>query len=164
MDVRAEINYSNSSPERAFALSMDPAFRSAVCEATHATSYDVDIREDDSGGASVTITRTVPADLPDIARKIIGDIVEVMQVEHWSAPGRDGQRTAELIISIKGQPAQMVGSVSLEPFADGSRMRIVGDVKVRIPFVGRKIAAELAKAIVAAAAAEERTGLSWLGR
>lgn len=164
MDVRTEINYPNTSPEQAFALGMDRAFRAAVCEATHATSYEVAISEHDDGRASVRIDRTMPAELPDIARKVMGENVTVVQTEEWSAPAQGGARTAELTISIRGQPAKMVGTIALDSVDASARMRIAGDVKVSMPFFGRRIEAEVAKAIVAAAAKEQQTGLSWLSR
>lgn len=164
MKVRTEINYPDTSPEQAFALGMDPAFREAVCAATHATHFDVNISKHDDGRASVAINRTMPADLPDVARRFIGDTVEVVQTEEWSASDDSGTRTAELTFSIKGQPAKMVGSILLQSLGDGARMRIVGDVHVAIPFFGQRIAAEVGKAILAAAAKEEQTGLTWLNR
>ncbi len=164
MHVRTEINYPSTSPEQAFALVLDPGFRAAVCQATRATEFDASISEQDDGRASVAVTRTMPADLPDVARKFIGDTVEVVQTEEWSAPNESGARTADLTISFKGQPAKMVGTIALESVGDGARMRIVGDVKVSIPFVGRRIEAEVAKGILAAAAKEEQTGLAWLSR
>ena len=164
MHVRTEINYPDTTPEQAFAMGLDPAFRAAVCEATHATEFDVSISEHDDGRATVDINRTMLADLPDVARKFIGDTVEVVQTEEWSAPNQRGARTADLTISFKGQPAKMLGTIALESVGDGTRMRIAGDVKVSIPFFGQRIEAEVAKGILAAAAKEEQTGLSWLSR
>lgn len=164
MEVRAEINYPNTSTEQAFALGMDPAFRAAVCEATHATDFDVDISEHDDGSASVEINRTMPADLPDLAKKFMGDTVNVVQTEKWSASNESGARTADLTISIKGQPAKMVGGIFLESIGDDARMRIAGNIKVSIPFVGKTIEGEVAKGIVAAATKEQETGIAWLSR
>lgn len=162
MEVHTEINYPNTTPQQVFAMGMTPSFRSAVCEATRASDYDVSIREHDDGRASVVVTRTMPADLPVAAKRIIGETIHVVQTEEWGAASADGARTADLVISIKNQPARMVGSVQLESVGSGVRMRIAGKVKVSILFVGKRIEPEVARAIISAAAKEQQTGLSWL--
>lgn len=162
MEVRTEIHYPNTSPERAFALGLDRAFRAAVCEATQAIDFDVDISEHADGRASVTVNRTMPADLPAIAKKFMGETVHVVQTEEWSAPDESGARTADLTVAIKGQPAKMIGAIFLESVGDDARMRIAGTIKVSIPFVGKTIEGEVAKAIVAAVAKEQDTGIAWL--
>lgn len=162
MQVSTEIFYPTASPEQVFAMGTDSTFRAAVCEATRAKNYDVDITPHQDGRASVTVRRTLPADLPSVARRILGETVNVVQREEWSVATTTGARTADLVISISGQPVQMVGSVVLEPAGGGVRMRIRGDVKVSIPFVGATIEGVVAKAIVAAADKEQQTGRRWL--
>lgn len=162
MDVHTEINYPDTTPDQIFAMGMTQGFRQAVCIATRARDFDVSIREHEDGRASVVVQRTMPADLSGVARRVIGETIEVVQNEEWSPAGTDGARTADLIISIRNQPARMAGSIVLEPFGTGVRMRIAGKVKVSIPFVGKKIEPEVARAIILAAAKEQQTGLSWL--
>jgi hypothetical protein len=68
------------------------------------------------------------------------------------------------VISFKGQPATMSGSVVLAASADGASEQISGDLVVSVPFLGKRIEPEVAKAIVAAAAKEQQTGRTWLAR
>ena len=63
-----------------------------MCAATGATSWDVAVDADESGG-TVTVTRVLPAEVPDAVRRIVGETVTVTQTETWeprrpTAPGR----------------------------------------------------------------------------
>ena len=46
----------------------------------------------------------MPAEVPDFMKKIVGETVDVVQTEDWGAPDADGQRTADVVVQIKGQP------------------------------------------------------------
>jgi hypothetical protein len=56
----------------------------------------------------------------------------------------------------------MTGSIVLRETSDGVREVVQGQLKVAVPLFGGKIETEIAKGIVAAARAEERTGRAWL--
>jgi uncharacterized protein DUF2505 len=162
MEVRAEINYPGGSPDEVFAMAVDKEFRQAVCEATAAISHHVEIDRGADGGAVVTVERTVPADVPDVVRSFVGRTLTIVQSEAWGPAAADGSRVADLHISIKGQPAAMTGTQTLQPAGNGSRQLIHGELTVSVPFIGKRIEPEVAKAIVAAAAKEQQTGQAWL--
>jgi hypothetical protein len=164
MDLSAEISYPGATPDQAFAMLVDPAFRTAVCEATNAIGHDVGIEEGADGGASVRVDRTMPAEVPDFVKKLVGETLDIRQTETWSPPDATGRRTADVLVDVLGQPARMTGTIVLESTEDGCREVMTGTVKVSIPFLGGKIEPEIAKAIVAAAKAEQRTGREWLAR
>jgi hypothetical protein len=163
MDVRAAISYPRSTPEQVFALAVDPKFREAVCEATRALDYDVDVdrRRDDT--ATITISRTVPAEVPDFVKKFVGETVDVLQIEEWAAPDVNGQRRADLTVQIKGQPAKMTGTAITEAVGQGARTSIRGDLRVSLPLVGKRIEPEIAAGILAAIAKEQEVADQWLG-
>lgn len=163
MELSAEISYPHASTDDAFALVVDAGFRKAVCEATHALEYSVDIDEHDDGGATVALDRTMPAELPDFARKIVGDTLQVRQTERWSAPDETGGRHADLLLEIKGQPATFTGTAVLEPAGVGCHELISGTVRVAIPFIGKKLEPEVAKGILAAVQKEQEIGSTRLG-
>lgn len=162
MDLRAEISYPTATCERAWTMIVDPEFRAAVCEATRAIDYNVEITEDDDGGARVVVDRTVPADVPDMMKKFVGETIGVVQTEEWGPADPDGSRTADLLLEVKGQPATLTGTITLQPSGDGCEELVVGDLTVSIPFFGKKIEPEIAKGITSAIRAEEKTGQSWL--
>jgi Protein of unknown function (DUF2505) len=164
MRLSTEIDYPGADTSAVFAMVSDRGFREAVCAATGALEYDVDVALDDDGTGGITVTRTHPAEVPDFVKKFVGQTLTLVQSETWGPPRADGGRTADLVISVKGQPASMKGSVTLETTDSGSRELIDGDLLVSVPFIGKKIEPELAKAIVAAAAKEQQTGRTWLTR
>ena len=163
MDLNAEISYPSASTTRAFELIVDPEFRAAVCAATSALDYDVRVDQHDDGRASVVVKRTMPAEVPDFARRFVGETVDVRQSEEWSAAGSGGRRTADITVDIVGQPARMVATAVLEPVGQGCREVVTGSLTVSIPFIGRKLEPEIAKGILAAMAKEQQVGETWLG-
>jgi hypothetical protein len=164
MEMSAEIDYPGATPEEAFALIVDPKFRAAVCEATMALGHDVGIESTGNGGATVRVDRTMPAEVPDFVRKLVGETLDVRQTEEWSAPDAVGRRTADIRVEIVGQPAKMTGTIVLEAIPDGCHQVISGQVKVSIPFLGGKIEPEIAKGIRSAIRIEEQTGRAWLDK
>lgn len=163
MDVRAEINYPTATVEQVYALSTDPKFRGAVCEATRALDYDVDVDEHADGTATVTVRRTMPAEVPDFVKRFVGETLDVVQTEEWGAPDNVGERTANLMVQVTGQPVKMTGTVTIGAVGQGARTSIRGDLRVSMPFVGKKIEPEIANGILAAAAKEQQTADEWLG-
>jgi hypothetical protein len=157
MKISATVSYPDgTTPQQVYDLTTDPDFRGEVCEATHALKHEVTSDVHDDGSASVVVSRTMPAEVPDFIKKMVGDTVDVVQTEEWGSPDDNGQRVADVTVQIKGQPATMKGTATIAAGASGAEMRIDGDLKVSIPFVGKKIEPEIAKGIYAALDAEER--------
>jgi hypothetical protein len=161
MDVRAEIHYPDASPDEVFAMLCDTGYRNQVSEDTGALAYQVDIEQAD-GGATVTVVRTMPSEVPDFVKKFVGDTIEVRQTEKWGAADETGTRSADVQLEISGQPAGMTGTLVLEPASGGTQQRVEGDLKVSIPLFGKKIEPEVVKGVLAGIRQEERTGLAWL--
>ena len=144
-----------------YGILVDQAFRTDSCANQGATDYEVTV-EPKGDGATVTIVRTQAADLPDFVKKLTGSTVKVKQTEVWSGPDASGNRTADVKVSIIGQPAEMVGKAKLYAAGEGSEFTIDGDVTVKIPFLGKKIEPEVAKAIKASLREEVDYGKSKL--
>jgi threonine dehydrogenase-like Zn-dependent dehydrogenase len=98
----------------------------------------------------------LPASASDAVKRLVGETVKVVQTEEWHAPGDSGTRTADLVIEIMGQPATMKGSIELRSSGTSVVQTITGDLKVSVPFFGKKIEPEIADAILAAIAVEQR--------
>ncbi len=165
MKLIADIDHPTATTGSVMAMMLDPTFRERVCQATRALDYSVDIDANQYGSARVVIDRVMASEVSDFAKKLVGEKVSIRQTEEWSAARRDGSRTAELTITIKGQPAQMLGTMTLGPSADGTgvRIHVQGDVQVKIPLLGRKVEREFSKGILAAIEKEQEVGASWLG-
>jgi single-stranded DNA-binding protein len=161
MKLSENFSYSGASVDAVFALLSDQAFRTESCAQQGATDYEVTV-EQVGDGAHVTIVRTQAADMPDFVKKLTGSTVKVKQTEQWSGPDADGNRTADVKVSIIGQPAEMTGSARLFAQGDGAEFTVDGDVKVAIPFIGKKIEPEVAKAIRASLREEVEYGMTKL--
>ena len=93
---------------------------------------------------------------------MIGETVDVVHTEEWGAPDADGQRTADVVVQIKGQPAVMNGTAAIVASGGEVVMQIEGDLKVSIPFFGKKVEPEIAKGIYAAVDREQKTAATRL--
>lgn len=159
MRLQETLEYA-AGPDAVFTMLCDREWRERVCELAHAKSYDVTV--DSAGdGATITVKRVMPADVPDAIRKFLGETITVTQTERWGAPDSDGARRAKIEVHIAGQPASMQGTSVLRG-GDNSTLTVEGDVRVKVPLFGRKIEPEVAKAITAALRIEERSARDYL--
>ena len=147
--------------EAVFALISDDAFRTKSAEDSHGRDVSTAV-EQDGDETVVTLQRTQPADLPDFVKKFVGDAVKVKQVERWHAPAADGTRTATISMKVSGQPAGFKGTVTLQASGTGADFIIAGDVKVDVPFIGKKIEPVIAKAVEAAVRHDVKAGVKRL--
>ena len=161
MKLNESFSYEGADVEAVYALITDQVFRTESCANQGAHEYEVTV-EESGDGATVTVIRTQDADLPDFVKKLTGSTVKVKQTEVWSGPDASGNRTADVKVSIIGQPAEMVGKAKLYAAGEGSEFTIDGDVTVKIPFLGKKIEPEVAKAIKASLREEVDYGKSKL--
>lgn len=157
MKLKEEFSYSGADVEAVYALITDQSFRMESCKNQGAHEFDVTV-EESGDGATVTVVRTQDADMPDFVKKLTGSTVKVKQTEVWGAPDGDGNRAADVKVSIIGQPAEMTGKAKLFAKGEGTEFTLAGDVKVSIPFIGKKIEPEVAKAIRASLREEVEYG------
>ncbi|HEX8093288.1 DUF2505 domain-containing protein [Jatrophihabitans sp.] len=161
MKMRVETT-SAATVEQTFASRVEQSVRERACRESGALSYEVLIEHASDGGARVLVRRVMPARVPEIARRFVGETLSIDQVEQWSALGPTGTRTAVVNVTVKGQPASMTGSMVLSPTPDGSTELVTGEVKVGIPFLGRQIEPEIVKVIESALRIEQRVGQDWV--
>ncbi|MGI8665491.1 MAG: DUF2505 domain-containing protein [Jatrophihabitans sp.] len=155
-------NSSSASVEQTYASHVEKSVREEACRQSGATSYDVGIVQASDGSARVQVDRVMAPDVPDFIRKFVGESISIRQVEDWSAPDAQGTRRAAVKLTIKGQPATMVGSAVLSANGAGSTEVVTGEVKVAIPLLGRRIEPEIVKVIEAALRIEQRVGDEWV--
>jgi len=158
MDLQKDLTYQADIGD-VFGMLCDEDFRKQVCEATHARSFEVSVTRK-SEGATVRVSRTM--DAPEVAKKFVGDTLEIVQVEEWGEPSADGGRTADLSLDIPGKPGSMRGKIELTASGGTVTESITGDIKVKIPIVGGKLEKEIARGVLAAIEEEGRVGKRWL--
>lgn len=163
-----KMRFETTSPatvEQSFASRVEQGVREQACRESGALSYEVSIASTEDGGAQVRVRRVLPARVPDMVRRFVGETITVDQVEQWSAAQPGGTRSATVQVTVQGQPASMSGSMVLSPSsADGSTELVTGEVKVAIPFLGRQIEPEIVKVIEAALRVEQRVGQAWVSQ
>lgn len=144
--------------ETVYGLVTDADFREESTISGGGTDVKVTV-EPDGEGTKVTVVRTMPNDgMPDAMKKLAGETVTIKQVEQWGGAGADGTRKAKVKLAVSGQPAGMEGTVTIAPDGKGSTFTVVGDVKVNVPFLGKKIEPMIAKAITASLRHEVKEG------
>jgi len=144
-------------PVAVFDLIQDPAFRKKAVEATGGLDVEVEV-EPHGDDVTITIVRSQPATVPDFIKSFVGETVRVKQIESWGPADAEGNRKASLKMSVQGQPAGMDGHATLKQHGTGASFVVDGDVKVKVPFVGKKIEPLIAKAVTAAVRHDVREG------
>lgn len=150
MDIKSRVEFA-AGVEEVFAMMTDPAYLEEVCKATHASSYEADVT-----GTTTKTTRKLPS--PDIAQKFVGQTVTVVEETAWGPADASGNRSGRVTMSIPGQPVSMKGTLTLSAGGAGTIGELVGDLKVAIPILGKKIEQSVAPTIVAGFRAQQRVG------
>lgn len=163
MKINESNSYGGVTVEQAYALAIDKAFRGEACAEQGATDHAVTTEPNAIGGNTVTILRTMPADMPDFVKKFVGETVKVKQVEEWSAPDAAGRRSAAVRVTIVGQPVEAKGEAVISAEGGLAMLLFTGDVKVSVPFIGKKIEPEVARAILASLRHEAKLAVSKVG-
>lgn len=97
---------------------------------------------DVAGRRRMISTREVPINAPGFAKKVLGEWNLFEQNEEWDVePDGDGVRHGKFRGDIKGAPISFVGNMVLRPEGDGCVNEINIDIEVRVPLIGKKIAA-----------------------
>ena len=163
MKLRESFSYP-AGVEKVFALLSDEAFRTKTAEDSRARDVSTRVAKD-GDDTVVTLVRTQPATsskVPDFVKKLIGDAVTIKQVERWEAPDADGNRTATVTMKVAGKPAGFKGKGTLTAEGRGAEFVVSGDIKVDVPFVGKKVEPLIAKAIEASLRHDAKAGVQRL--
>ena len=86
----------------------------------------------------VKTRREIPAEVPRLLQRFLGEWNTVVQSEEWQAQG--DAHEASISVEIEGVPVKIHGKVSLQPREGGSLAEMDFQVKCGIPLVGKKLA------------------------
>jgi len=109
----------------------------------NAGDSDVEIIDNgpDGDGWLIRTRRQVTVDLPGFARKVLQPTNTMTQTDRWSAPDADGSRDGTFAIEVAGAPIEVSGTMRLEPDGAGqARQTVRGDLSVKVPLIGGRIA------------------------
>jgi hypothetical protein len=171
MRVEGALDYPGVSAAQVFSMIIDPDFQRAVCAATGALSFDVDIQPSGgdiqpsgsdiqpSGGEAVVTTRRV---MPDFVRSLVRNGIELIETQHWAPVAADGSRTAQVRLSFTGQPMTMTGQLRMTEDGVGTALALIADLRAGIPIFGGRIEKASAPLILSALKTEQDLGRTWL--
>ncbi len=152
-------------PEAVIATLADRDFAEHLTGLVGGTLKSFEVAGDTAAAFTLTTVRTLPTDrAPEIARKFVGQTVDVTQVESWSAPAADGSRQATLKVTVGSLPVSVAGTESLKATDGGSALGVEATVSSSIPFVGGKIASAAEPFISKALALQGAKVSSWIER
>lgn len=147
-----EVRY-DAPPAEVYALLTDPKFREAASLAQDATHLTVVVE-----GGDVRIDMVTPmTDIPSFAKAIAGDTTHVIQTEGWRE-----DLTADFKVHTPGKPGDIIGTRALVADGSGTRDTFEGESKVKIPLVGGKIEALIARKLQEGWDKEHVVGVRWL--
>ncbi|MEO7351087.1 MAG: DUF2505 domain-containing protein [Marmoricola sp.] len=155
--VSEELRYDGATLEQVYEMLADPTFREEVCDYQHVLRRTVHV-ERAGKGMTVEINQFQAArGIPGFAKKFVGDEINIVQSEDWSAPEK-----ANIALVIPGKPGEIKGTALLTQDPDGTTETVNLTVKVNIPLVGGKIEGVIADLLSKALRAEHHVGVEWI--
>ena len=100
-------------------------------------AFTVKNHEADDGGLNVTVDREVAANLPDLAKKVLGQTTKMEQTEVWRADG-DGfvGNMIDVLVVAGGHHRHQHDQARRR---DGADWTVNFDIKASVPLIGGKI-------------------------
>lgn len=89
------------------------------------------------GGVTLAMSRALPEGTPGFLQRFLPSDGRVVQTDTWG-PDQAGVRRGTWRADLPGAPIEITGTMQLEPTPSGTRYRIEGAVKVKVPLIGGK--------------------------
>jgi hypothetical protein len=156
-------------PQRTFEMLTDHGYQVLRCERSGAVDQTVTIETSTDGVTTVVTQRHMSSDdirgLPDVAKKVVGPQLLVVETVRWGSPDADGDREGAMSLELPGVPVSFTGGVHLRRTPDpGVTSHVVdGELEASIPFLGRRIEQMVGAQIHQVVQLEEQVAREWLG-
>ncbi|WP_297741261.1 DUF2505 domain-containing protein [uncultured Tessaracoccus sp.] len=144
-------------PRDVAALLRNEAFLDDVAQHAGAVQHTVV-----TGDVGTRIDMTLPA--PDHVQKVLGKTVKVSILLAFSDETSDGTIPGTMNVDVPGMPVEARATSKLVPTSTGTVGDYAGELKVKIPLVGKKVEAQVEPFIVQAFAGMEKRAHVWLTR
>ena len=144
-------------PDAAFERHIDPKFLRRKFEAMGARDIDIDV-DRDGENVTLTIDRKVDADVPGFASRVIKPTNTLHLIEEWRPDG--GGYTCDWVATSSPAPAKLTGTRTLAPKDAGTVDTTLGNIDVKVPLIGGKLADWLA----GEATKELQEELAWIAQ
>ena len=150
-----------ATPEQLIAMLGDPNYAAAKYVALEDRKTEVKVQELTADGLRLEIHREVDANLPSVAKKVLGDTNFLIQRETWTKT--ESGYHCEAVLDSPGKPVQRGGTMDIISTGDGtSKWLIDWEVKASVPLVGKKIEAIVADEAKGNFVKELNFNLQWL--
>lgn len=160
LEATTTLNYPVDQVAAVFA---DEAFQRHVSELVGGKLESFAVDGDSAGAFTATIVRQVPTGrLPELAKKFVGEYVNVTQIEKWSAPEADGSRHSDISVKVAGAPVDVAAVQRLLAEGTTTRLELSGTVSSSIPLLGGKIAEAAEPFVGKALNIEANQAAAWL--
>ena len=161
MDVSLTASY-DAPAEEVFAIITDATFQQQVLEQISASSHDVVVL--DSGSDLVLRVRweSPTVEVPTVARRFIGQRLEVAQTKIWHPANQDGSREADVEGEVTGVPIAVTGRTRIVPHGRSTTQAFDLHVTATVPMVGKSLERLVADAVRARLEKKFEVAWSWL--
>ena len=132
--------------ETVFARLIDPGYLKRRSEAQGHLNVEVEVTEEGEA-VVVRVSRDVESEIPGFMKKLFSPRNHVVDVTTWRPRG--DRRVATYTVEV-GARVHLDGELELAPRGDGSAYTDSFTAKVRVPVVGKKVAAYVEKETAAA--------------
>lgn len=146
-----------ATPERVVALLRNPEFIDDVARHAGALEHEVTIDDD-----ATRLMMKLP--VPSHLTKFVGQAIALQQVFRFQPPRADGSIDGAVEVDVPGMPVDVNAVAQMRPTAEGTTAHYGGDLKVKIPLVGKKVEAQIEPFIRDAFDGLERRAADWLSR
>lgn len=148
-------------PAQVRAVLLDPDYVRAKAERTGAFDIEVDVTVEADGRASITCTRSMPAEVPSYATAFVGEHLTITEVQEWSALDASGTATAAVTVDFHA-PLSYRGTITLRGDGSTSTLENRGEFKANVPFVGGKVERVASEMTEKYLAKETQVASEWL--
>lgn len=157
----SRIDKYDASPDQLFAMLCDRGYVDGKYQALGDVSSTVDEFTPGDDTIKLKVSRVVPTDLPDFAKKILGETSDLIQEESWTKTATG--YVCDLHIASPGKPLNITGKLEIKGTGDAtSDWHVDMDIKSSIPLVGGKLEGVVQKETLASLDKEYAFNKEWL--
>lgn len=113
-------------------------------------------------GNSTELEMEIPA--PENVQKAVGKTVKLALDMHFGAPDAAGVVPGHVEVKVPGMPVDAKVDARIVPTETGSTAHYDGELKVKIPLIGKKVEAQVEPFVVRAFKGIESRANAWLSR
>ena len=148
----------SATPDQIMAMLSDSGYADAKYKDLGDVAFTVVQHEPSDNGLNVTVDREVASNMPDMAKKVLGETTKMKQTEVWR---KDGD-TYVGNMTIEASPVTITVNNTIKAAGDGSDWSADFDIKAGVPLVGGKIEKMVMEETKGSLTKEKAFNDSWL--